>query len=131
MGMGILATTVGALMSGLTYGFFTMKIARENLRATQIMLEKVETIRLYSWDQINTPGFIPTNFVAYYDPNSPDNPGQTYYGTLTITNSNISASYADDLKLVTVTISWQTGGLTRTREFKSFISRYGLQDYVY
>src|SRR3954464_142977 len=52
VGMSILGTVAAALMTGVTTGFFTMQLARENLRATQIMLEKVETIRLYTWDQI-------------------------------------------------------------------------------
>src|ERR1051325_3009125 len=68
VGMGVIGTVVGALMSGITTGTFTMRMARENLRATQIMLEKVETIRLYSWEQIKTPNFIPSSFTATYDP---------------------------------------------------------------
>jgi hypothetical protein len=35
------------------------------------------------------------------------------------------------LKLVTVTLNWKTGNLNRTRSFNSYISRYGLQDYIY
>src|SRR5512136_1579143 len=70
IGMGIVGTLVGALLSGFTSGLFTMQMARENLRATQIMLERMETIRLYSWSQINSNGFITPTFTAYYDPNS-------------------------------------------------------------
>src|SRR5262245_30151305 len=70
VGMAVIGTSAIALFSGFTSGFFTMQMARENLRATQIMLEKTETLRLYSWDQINTGGFIPATFTAPYDPNS-------------------------------------------------------------
>src|SRR5688500_20096986 len=92
IGMGIVGTTVAALFSGFTSGFFTMQMARENLRATQIMLEKMETIRLYSWDQVTSPNaiiptnFIPTSFTNYYDPNSTQK-GVAYQSTLTITNA--------------------------------------------
>ena len=40
MSMGVIGVSVAALFSGFTSGFFTMQLARENLRATQIMLEK-------------------------------------------------------------------------------------------
>src|SRR5881392_786357 len=70
VGMGLLATSVGALLSGFTSGVFTMKMARENSRATQIMLERMETIRLYSWDQVNASGYLSNSFTAFYDPNA-------------------------------------------------------------
>ena len=128
--MGILGTIVVALLSGFTTGFFTMQMARENLRATQILLEKVETIRLYSWSQINTPGFIPATFTAAYDPNS-TNSGLTYSGTMTITNAPITSSYSNDMKQFTVRINWQSGSLPRTREFTTYVAHYGLQNYIY
>src|SRR4051794_40443007 len=77
IGMGILGTVVGAVLSGFTSGIFTMKMARENLRATQIMLERMETIRLYSWDQINA-SYLSNTFTAFYDPNATNAPGLTY-----------------------------------------------------
>jgi type II secretory pathway pseudopilin PulG len=133
VGMALVGTTLGALLSGFTTGFFTMQLTRENLRATQIMLEKVETIRLYSWDQINTPGFIPSGFTNFYDPQAPlGQQGVAYVGTLSITtNAPIGSSYSNDMALVTVTVNWQTGSLNRSRQFHSYISRYGLQDYIY
>ena len=131
VGMAVISTVVGAMLSGITSGTFTMRMARENLRATQIMLEKVETIRLYSWDQVNTAGFIPTNFTATYDPHGAPSVGLTYSGTMTVTPAPIAASYSDDMRMVTVHLSWQTAGLQRDREFISYIARNGLQDYIY
>src|SRR5712691_10080925 len=84
VGMGVIGAVVGAMLSGITTGTFTMRMARENLRATQIMLEKVETIRLYSWQQITTAGFIPATFQATYDPQGTPSVGLTYEGTMTI-----------------------------------------------
>jgi|SRR6185436_19423159 type II secretory pathway pseudopilin PulG len=129
--MGVIGTTAGAMLTGIAGGFFTMQLARENVRATQILLEKVETIRLYDWDQINTPGFIPTNFVSAYDPNS-SNQGLNYRGTLTIGDAtSVTSSYASEMKQVTVRLDWKTGNLDRTRTFTTFISRDGLQNYIY
>jgi type II secretory pathway pseudopilin PulG len=132
VGMALIGTVISALFTGFTTGFFTMQMARENLRATQIMLEKVETIRLYSWDQINTADFIPVTFNATYDPQAAEGyQGLTYSGTMSISNAPVSATYSNDLKQVTVTLNWRTGNLNRTRQFSSYISRYGLQDYIY
>ena len=132
VGMGVMGTIIMALFSGFTTGFFTMQLARENLRATQILLEKMETIRLYSWDQVNTPGFIPATFTAPYDPNAPQGEqGVLYRGTMMITNAPIGTSYASKMRTVYVTVTWKTGNLTRTRNFTSYIARNGLQSYIY
>jgi hypothetical protein len=132
VGLGIMGATFAALLTGFGTGMFTIQMARENLRATQIMLEKMETIRLYSWDQINSNGFILPTFTAKYDPQAAaDQQGLVYSGTMTIANAPISSSYAGNMKLVTVTLNWKTGNVNRNRQFKSYISRYGMQDYIY
>src|SRR5713226_4253845 len=131
IGMGVIGTTCAALLTGISTGTFTMRMARENLRATQIMLEKVETIRLYSWDQINKAGFIPSTFHETYDPQGTPNVGLTYDGTMNISSAPISSSYSNEMKMITVHLSWKTGGLQRDRQFTSYISRNGLQDYIY
>jgi type II secretory pathway pseudopilin PulG len=132
MAMAVVGICSLALFSGFTSGFFNIQLARENLRATQIMLEKTETLRLYNWDQVNTAGFVPTNFVAKYDPNAPDgSQGLTYNGTLTIGSTALSTSYSNDVRLVVVTVAWKTGGIDRNREFTTYIARNGLQTYIY
>ena len=131
VGMGIVGTTLATLFSGFTSGFFTMQMARENLRATQIMLERVETIRLYSWDQVTT-GYITPTFTAPYDPEAPTGQqGLVYNGTIEVTDTGLPSSYSADMKKVVVRVNWKTGRLQRSREFTSYISRFGMQDYVY
>jgi type II secretory pathway pseudopilin PulG len=130
VGMGVVGMSVAALFSGFTSGFFTIQMARENLRATQIMLEKMETIRLYSWDQINAPNFIPSGFTNYYDPNS-SKKGVAYIGLMIITNAPVTSTYSNDMKQITVRVAWQTGGINRTREFTTYVARNGLQGYIY
>jgi type II secretory pathway pseudopilin PulG len=131
VGMGVLGICISALFSGFTTGFFTMRMARENLRATQILLQKTETLRLYSWDQINSPSFVPTTFTERYDPNAPGSEGLTYYGTVRVAPCPISSSYSNDLRQVTITLNWKTGGISRNRTFSTFVARNGLQNYVY
>jgi len=131
IGFGIIGTLVGALLSGFTSGLFTMQMARENLRATQILLERMETIRLYSWDEISAPSFVSPTFSAYYDPTCPTSHGVTYSGTITLAPAPVSSSYSNNMKIVTVKLNWKTGNLDRSREFTSYISRCGIQNYIY
>ena len=59
VGMGIMGTCVAALFSGFTSGFFTMQLARENQRATQIMLEKSRDIAALQLGSDQHGGFHP------------------------------------------------------------------------
>src|SRR5689334_13065774 len=121
-----------SLYSGITNGFAFVELTRENLRATQIMEEKMETIRLYRWSQITQSGFIPTNFVVSFCPfKTQSTAGLTYTGTVSIVDAPISEFYSDDLKQVTITIAWTSGNALRQRRMTSFVAQYGLQNYVY
>jgi hypothetical protein len=128
MVMGIVFVS---LYAGMASGFHSIRAARENLRATQILQEKFETIRLYNWEQINTPGYIPAKFTNSYAPNEALS-GTVYYGKVTIsTNVPLAEVYKEDMRLVTIELTWESGNTWRTRTFSSFASRYGLQHYIY
>ena len=120
-----------SLYSGLSTGFAVVQLARENLRATQILQEKMETIRLYTWDQITTAGFIPTNFTDVFYTATQYSGGLTYTGSVTIAGAPITENYSNDLRMVTVQVTWESANVLRTREMKTFVSRYGLQNYIY
>ena len=141
----LMATAIITVMSlgvigSLTYGFYVMQMARENQRATQVMLEKVETLRLYNWEQVNSNGFIPTNFADVYDPQAPSGwQGVTYSGTLAVTpftnatSSSVSTppTYSTNMRQVTLTVNWKTRNINRTRSLVTYLSRDGMQNYVY
>jgi len=129
--LGIVGTCVAALFSGFTTGFFSIKMTRENLRATQILLQKAEAIRLQSWDQITNPTNIPTAFVDRYDPNSTANPGTIYTGSILITNCPITSSYSNNMRMVVISVNWQTGAVNRNRNYTTYVARNGLQVYIY
>jgi prepilin-type N-terminal cleavage/methylation domain-containing protein len=131
--MAVLGIMFVSLYSGFSAGFAIIELARENLRATQILQEKMETIRLYTWDQINTAGFIPTNFVeAFYAVGTNTNvTGITYTGRVTIAAAPISTSYSNELKSVNIRVSWRSAGVNRNREMTTLVTRNGLQNYIY
>jgi len=73
------------LYSGLAYGFTMIKFSRENQRATQILVEKMDTIRLYNWTQITDPNYVPRSFTnSYYPAGGATACGTIYTGTVEI-----------------------------------------------
>ena len=129
IGVAVMGVVFVSLYTGMASGFQSIRTAQENLRATQVMTEKFEAIRLYNWEQINTPGFIPDTFTAKYAPNA-SNPGITYSGTIRISAMG-PEPYTTDMRMVTVVLTWQSGPRTNTRVLTSYVGRYGLQNYVY
>lgn len=117
--------------AGFSSGFALLQLSRENLRATQILQEKTETIRLYNWTQINTAGFVPTNFVDTFYPGTNATSGITYTGEVLIARAPISESYSNLLRQVTIKVEWLSGNTIRHREMSTFVSEHGLQNYIY
>ena len=120
-----------SLYAGIGSGFAAVESSRESLRAAQVILEKMETIRLYSWPQINTAGFVPATFTAPFNPASNSVAGFTYSGSVVITNSSLTEAYQADLKRVTVTVNWTSQNIARSRSMSTLVSQYGLQNYIY
>ncbi len=134
VGMAIVGVCFGALYSGLAFGFKVVQFARENTRATQILVQQMETVRLLTWNQLtNTnPNFIATGKtnIPYYAVGT--NLGSIYYTQqIFVASSGLSTSYAADMKKVTVQLHWSTGKQMRTRSISTFVSRNGMQNYVY
>ena len=130
-GAAIVGVMVVGLYLGFSQGFAVVQLARENLRATQILQEKMETVRLYTWDQVKTDGFIPSTFTAPFYAIGDQTEGLTYNGRMTIADAPVAESYAADLRLVTVEVTWTSGTVTRRRDMTTLISRYGLHNYIY
>ena len=133
MAVALLGVMASGVFGSFRYGFFTLQLARENQRATQILLEKVETLRLYSWDQVNATNFIPANLPPeYYDPQAATGArGTVYNGTVTLANCPLTSSYAANLRQVTVTMNWTTRNIPHTRSITTYIAKDGIQNYVY
>lgn len=133
--MGLAGVVFLGLYASLAWGFASLRLTRENLRATQIITEKMETIRLYTWDQLTViSNFLPTKFTATYYPPGETNTygiGTLYSGTLTVEPVAFGTNYDDDLRKVTVEVTWITGGLPRKRQLTTFVSQYGMQNYVW
>lgn len=135
VGCALLAVMVVSLYGGISFGFASVNMARQNLRATQIALEKMEITRMYSWEQINSNGFVPLNFTAPFFPTygggTNSDGGLTYYGTTIITNVNRHPAYSNDMREVRVTLTWTNKNVRQSLEMSTYLSQYGMQRYIY
>ena len=121
-----------AFMGSFSVCFQNIQLDRENSRATQILLEKTELLRIYNWDQVvgnDTNVVIPLTFTSPYYPDT-NNGGFNYSGFVSITNAPISEAYSNDMRFVTISLTWTSGGVQRSRTMSSYVSRYGLQNYI-
>jgi type II secretory pathway pseudopilin PulG len=129
MAMAVIGVTVLTLYTAITTGFFSIRLARENLRATQVILEKMEVIRLLTWDQLQA-GVLPATFTVPYNPADP-NEKVKYNGAISISPINpATRNYHPDMRKITVTLKWTSAGMARQRELSTFIARHGIQNYV-
>jgi uncharacterized protein (TIGR02598 family) len=135
MGVAVMGIMLVTLYGGFLFAFSEMRLARENVRATQILQEKMEVARLYNWDQVvNTPGYVPTSFTESFYVSNPTNTTSgnfNYTGTVVVTNAPITETYSGDLRMIQIQITWKSGRVTRKRQMTTFVSQYGLQKYVY
>jgi len=138
VGMALLGLVCMALFSGLCNSTFSVHLTRENLRATQIMAEKLDTIRLYSWKQLTNDAFarqIEKPFTAPLQAPDSSSPPPTnsavFNGAVYIESAPITEVYGKDMRLVTVELKWKTGHLERTRSMSTLVSRYGTYKYIY
>jgi len=131
-----LGISIISLYSGFFSGFQLTHMSRENVRATQIMLKKFETIRLCSWNQLTN---FPTTFQETFDTKPPASGSKdlVYYGTVTFGPADVlgDASYKTNMVLVTVSLAW-TNNNSRTpivhqQQMQTHLARYGSQNYAW
>jgi prepilin-type N-terminal cleavage/methylation domain-containing protein len=130
VGAAILAFTVVALYGAFSFGFSTIKLSQEDVRADQILVQKLETLRVYDWSKV-TNNFLPTNFTSTFSTTGADT-GVTYSGSLSITAfvpSAANESYSDSLRRVIASVEWTSSGILRKRSMTTFVSQYGIQNY--
>lgn len=128
---GIIGMLMVTLFVAFSSGFATVQLTREDQRATQILLEKMEVIRLYSWDQLATAGFIPEQFLAPFYATNETLTGLIYTGRVTVANAPLTEGYGTDMKMITVGVDWYSSQRLHRREMSTLVSRYGLQNYIY
>jgi hypothetical protein len=138
---GILGLVAVALFGAFGAGFCLIQNTRENLRATQIMVQKLEAIRLYTWSQVtNTTTYLKA-FSEQYDPLGATNNtgGAQYIGYVTAAvpaaSEEIPDGYRNNMRTITVTVYWTNFNgakpIVHRREMQTRVARNGMQNYIW
>lgn len=130
----ILGVSCIALYGGLATGFVVIDSTRGELRATQILTQKSEALRLCSWSSLAN---LPISFTETYDP-AATNSGTVYVGTVS-TNVPamipVLAAYRTNMCIATITLYWTnyngTQKIVHSRTNQTLIARYGIQNYIW
>ena len=119
-GVGVMGIMTVSLYAGFAFAFAEIRLSRENARATQILAERMEVVRVLNWDQVaNLPGYIPKTFQAPFYAESPTgSPSDNfiYRGTVVVTNAPLTESYAADLRMIQIQVTWLSGKVIRQRQ---------------
>jgi len=123
-----------ALYSSFVFGCSSVKLDQEDLRATQILLQRMETLRLTSFAAIQ--GGTATE---YYDPSSQTNSSGGALYTITITTNAPTSTdmpvqpvyYMSKMRKITATATWTNSNQLRTRSIQTYASQAGIQAYIY
>ena len=131
---GILGLVIFSFYAALSSGFTTIRVSQEDVRADQILMQKLETIRVYHWTRVFTNGYFPDTFQTGFSVTNGVTNGVVYDGMMTISpfpTSVANESYSNSLRQVTVSVNWLSAGVPRTRSITTFVSQYGIQTYRY
>ena len=136
--VGFVAT---ALYGAFSAGFCVIQSTRENLRATQILVQKMEAVRLFTWSQVaDTNNYLKFNFSEAYDPLGATNNcgGAQYTGYVRSSvpaSGDLPEAYRTNMRTITVTLYWTNynGGkaIMHQREMQTRVARNGMQNYIW
>ena len=137
----LLGIVTVSLFSAFSSGAMVVQLTRENLRATQILEQKMETIRLFTWLQGTNTTIATPAFTEWYDPIGAikGSGGALYQGFVSANNApaTIPGDYRNAMRTVTVTLYWtncvrgSTNPIVHTRQMATYVAQRGLQNYVY
>ncbi len=155
--VALVSVVVVSLYGGIVQGMVIVDVGRDNMRATQLMVNTMEVVRLYNWDQINSNGYIPTNFVTELYPTNtarsavpvveeqilveeeiqlaPEyrekNPNRMCSVDIRFSTPNFGTSYDTNMRQIDIRVTWTNQNVVRWRTMSSLIAEEGLQKYVF
>jgi hypothetical protein len=138
---GILGFVATTLYGAFAAGFCLIQTTRENLRATQIMMQKMESIRLFTWSQVcDTNQYLKPLFAEAYDPLGASNQssGAKYVGYMSAAvpaTGDLPEAYRTNMRTITVTLYWTNyigaKPIVHSREMQTRVARNGMQNYIW
>lgn len=120
--VAVLALTATSSIVAMKAGFSMIEMSRDNTLASQILQSEMENLRLKSWDQLTALG--DGNF----------NLEETFSEVVArrFSGGRVVRQPEDGLREVTLYVEWKTSkGQEMNRQYISYFSRSGLNDYYY
>jgi hypothetical protein len=138
---GILGFTSTSLYAAFSAGFCLIQTTRENLRATQIMVQKLEAVRLFTWSQVcDTTNYLKSTFTETYNPMgvSDGTKGTSYNGSVSASlpaDGELPEAYRTNMRTITVSLNWTNYNgarpIVHQRQMTTRVARYGMQNYIW
>ena len=129
------AMMILALYACFAGGFAMIKVTREDLRATQIVLQQMEAIRVAPYAYIKNATMFPTNTTVYFDEagKSSGKGGVPYTVTFkaeALPSPKPQVQFYTNMVQVTVGVSWKSGNTQCSRSMQTYVAQRGIQGYV-
>jgi hypothetical protein len=120
---------LSALYATLVFGVSVIRTTREDLRASQILVSRMERIRLCTWSQVTNPLYNPLVSTTYASDDKQTPYTVTFKPTVPAIGS-FPEAYRTNMLVVTVEVNWTSGGLQRKRSMQTYVAKDGVQSYV-
>ena len=140
----VIIVTMVTVFATMGMSFSMTEASRENLRATQIMLDKMEGLRLYSWTQLTNSTFLKPAFTNwFYETNNigefnAGGNGVAYTGLVAVVSVPFTNAYSSVMVEVDVTVGWTSSGAgwsyannNHIRKMNTFVTQAGMQNYIF
>ncbi len=121
---------VGALYACFGFGFSAVRTTREDLQATQILLSRLERVRLCTWPQVTNPLYNPPASTGYFDAKNKRTPCTITFKAVTPPFGSLPEAYRSQVLLVTVDVSWTSDNLQHKRSMQTYVAHQGMNSYV-
>lgn len=122
MSVAVLGLTVASTLVAMQVGFAMIETARNNTLASQILQSEMEDLRLLNWDRLTdlTDGPFPIE--------------KSFHESVAdrFTCNREFATPRAGIRQVTLRVEWKSNrGALHSREYTTFFSKEGLNDYYY
>ncbi len=141
VGVAFVGVVVTLLYGAFSVGFPVIQSTRENLRASQIVMQKAEALRLFTWSQVcDTNSHRKPLFVEpQASPGGASSRGNVQYaGYITAAApaaGDLANAARSHMRPVTVTLCWTNSDgakpVVHKREMQTRLARNGMPKYIW
>ena len=137
IGVAILGLVIGGVYSGMVAQYALVRTNTDKLQAEQILVGKLDLIRLYSWNQITNSLLQVTNvdvlsnsIASTFVSTGNDGSSNVFSGQVTVSPPDMTETYTSSVVMVTVQVTWTNSSGVFSNSASTLVSQYGLHNYI-